>query len=72
MSFNLVPRLAGFVTYLTEVRSEVRKVTWPGWDDLRRTTFVIIVVVIILGIVIGLMDLIFAKILINFIPRLFS
>ena len=65
-------RLAGMASYFREVRGEVRKVTWPGWEDLRRSTFVIIVVVILIGIVIGVMDLIFARIFINLLPRLFA
>jgi preprotein translocase subunit SecE len=65
-------RLAGMVAYIRDVRVEVRKVTWPGWEDLRRSTFVIIVVVILIGIVIGVMDLIFSRVFINFLPRLFA
>ena len=72
MSLNPIPKLAGFAAYLRDVRVETRKVTWPGWEDLKRTTTVIIIVVILLGIVIGVMDLIFSRILINFLPRLFA
>jgi len=72
VSLNPMPKLAGFAAYLRDVRAETRKVTWPGWEDLRRTTSVIIVVVILIGIVIGIMDLIFARVLINFLPRLFA
>lgn len=58
--------------YLREVRAEVQKVTWPTWMDLRRTTGVIIVFVIVLGIVIGIMDWLASKLLINFLGRLFG
>jgi len=69
---SVLLRLAGMVAYIRDVRVEVRKVTWPGWEDLRRSTFVIIVVVILIGIVIGVMDLIFSRVFINFLPRLFA
>jgi preprotein translocase subunit SecE len=67
-----VTQLGNVVAYFREVRAEVRKVTWPSWDDLRRTTVVIIIVVIILGMIIGIMDFVFSKILIDWLPRLFG
>src|SRR3989442_867554 len=43
-----------FVT--VQVPAEVRKVTWPSWDELKKATGVIVVFVISLGVLIGLMD----------------
>ena len=60
------------IDYMREVRAEVRKVTWPTWEDLRKSTGVIIVVVIILGVLIGVMDFLYSRILIDFMPRLFA
>ncbi len=59
-------------TFIQEVRAEVRKVTWPSWEDLRRSTLVITVIVIIIGIVIGVMDWVSSKILIDFFGRVFG
>ncbi len=59
-------------TYLQDVRAEVRKVSWPTWDDLRKSTVVIIIIILILGAIIGLMDLFFSKLLIGFLGRLFG
>ncbi len=58
--------------FVQDVRAEVRKVTWPTWDDLRKSTGVIIVIVIIIGIIIGLMDFFFSKLLIDFLGRAFA
>jgi len=58
--------------FLRDVRSEMRKVSWPSWDDLRRSTLVITVIVIILGILIGLMDWLFSRILIDLFGRVFG
>ena len=58
--------------YLHNVRAEMRKVSWPTWEDLRRSTLVIIVIVFIVGVIIGLMDLLFSKLLIDFLGRAFS
>jgi preprotein translocase subunit SecE len=61
----------GVAAYLREVRAEVRKVTWPTWPELRRTTIVIIVFVIVIGIIIGIMDVIASRVLIDLLGRIF-
>jgi preprotein translocase subunit SecE len=35
------------VAFLKEVRSEMRKVWWPGWPEVQSTTIVVIVTVFI-------------------------
>src|SRR2546422_1496440 len=42
--------------FLRDVQGEIRKVTWPTWDELKKATTVIVLFVILLGLVIGLMD----------------
>ncbi len=63
---------ANAVRYLGEVRAEVQKVTWPGWDELRKSTLVIIIFVIILGLVISLMDYGFSLLLVQLPARMFG
>lgn len=58
--------------YVRDVRAEVRKVTWPTWLDLRRTTVVVSIFVIVIGIIIGILDRISSLLLIEWFPRLFS
>jgi preprotein translocase subunit SecE len=58
--------------YMRNVRAEMRKVSWPSWDDLRKSTVVIIIIVFIVGAVIGVMDLVFSKLLIDWLGRAFS
>ena len=60
------------VTYIREVRTELNKVTWPTWVDLRKSTMVIILFVIAIGILIGILDWIFAKLLIDVLGRAFG
>ena len=45
---------------------------WPTWDDLRKSTMVIIVIVVIVGAIIGLMDLGFQWLLIDIFSRMFG
>jgi preprotein translocase subunit SecE len=66
---GLAQRSAG---YLRDVRAEIRKVTWPTWSDLRRTTVIVSIFVIVIGIIIGIMDVISSKLLIDLLGRLFS
>jgi preprotein translocase subunit SecE len=60
------------VNYVRDVRAELRKVSWPTWDDLRKSTMVIIIFVIAIGILIGVMDFIFSKLLIDVLGRAFG
>jgi preprotein translocase subunit SecE len=56
--------------FLTAVRDELRKVTWPTRDELIKATRMIIVLSIILGITIGLMDWLLQVALVEGIARL--
>ncbi len=59
-------------TYVQDVRSEIHKISWPTWDDLRKSTTVILFIILIVGAVIGLMDLLFSKLLIDWLGRVLS
>ncbi len=58
------------VKYLRDVRTEVRKITWPTMADLRQHTVAIVIVVTIIGVIIGLMDWFFSVTLIRGLGRL--
>ena len=64
-------RLARVVDFFRDVRAEVRKVTWPTMDELKKATLVIIIFVTILGIVIGLMDATFQFVFVKAVAKLF-
>jgi preprotein translocase subunit SecE len=59
------------VEFLRDVRAEVRKVTWPTTDELKKATLVIVIFVTILGIVIGLMDATFQFVFVKAVAKLF-
>ena len=69
---NVVSWPGRTVAYLRDVRAEVRKVTWPTLDDLRKSTTVIIIFVIALGFLIGLIDWLWSLILISWLGRAFG
>jgi preprotein translocase subunit SecE len=57
--------------FLRDVRGEVRKVTWPTWDELKKATGVIIVFVAALGVLIGLMDSFLQLVFVTGVAKLF-
>ena len=63
--------LTRVVDFLRDVRGEVRKVTWPTWDELKKATGVIIVFVLALGVLIGLMDSFLQLVFVTGVAKLF-
>lgn len=45
--------------FIKGMRSELKKVTWPGFRQVVNNTLVVIVVVVSSGVFIGLVDLLF-------------
>jgi len=49
-----------FIPFLKEVRSEVKKVTWPSRKEVYNTTLVVIFATLFFGFYLFLMDIIFS------------
>jgi preprotein translocase subunit SecE len=64
-------KIGRFFQFLRDVRNELRKVTWPTFDELKKATTVIVIFVTVLGIGIGLMDILFQWIFVQLVARLF-
>ena len=64
-------RIARFFQFLRDVRNELRKVTWPTFDELKKATTVIVIFVTLLGILIGLMDSFFQFVFVKAVAKLF-
>ena len=47
--------------YLLSSIAELRKVTWPSWDETKRMTLIVVVVVGIFAVIVGVFDLLWAK-----------
>jgi len=43
-------------SFYTDVRTEMRKVTWPNWKEVRGTTTVVIITVFIFALYFGIID----------------
>jgi preprotein translocase subunit SecE len=42
--------LARLTAYVAETREELKKCTWPSWDELKGSTVVVMISIFILGI----------------------
>lgn len=47
-------------TWALEVANELKKVTWPTWDETKLSTVVVIITSIIVAIILGLFDALWA------------
>ena len=41
--------LSSFATYIQQTREELRKCTWPTWDELKGSTVVVSISIALLG-----------------------
>ena len=49
--------------FLGDVRSEMSKVSWPTWEELKSSTYVVLTLSLILILFLFMVDFILAKIL---------
>ena len=54
-------KFAELKTFMSEVRSELRRVTWPPRTEVYPTTIVVIVTTIIFGVLLYTVDVLFSK-----------
>ncbi|OAA19395.1 preprotein translocase subunit SecE [Kosmotoga sp. DU53] len=52
-----------FWRFISEVRQETKKVTWPNRKQLLSTTGAVMVVLLVCGIFLGLLDIIFTNVI---------
>ena len=53
--------LARFAAYVQQTREELRKCTWPTWEELKGSTVVISISIVILGFFTVAVDQIFFR-----------
>jgi preprotein translocase subunit SecE len=56
--------------FLVSVRAELGKVSWPTQQELVKATRMVVIATLIIGIVLGLVDLLLTKILIDGVAAL--
>ncbi|MFA6342011.1 MAG: preprotein translocase subunit SecE [Fibrobacteraceae bacterium] len=55
--------------YIKEVIQELKKVTWPTWEELKGSTMVVILFSVIMGCYIAGLDFVFAMLVEKFLGR---
>jgi preprotein translocase subunit SecE len=58
--------------YVSEVIAEMRRVTWPDKGQIRQLSIGVVVLSLVIGGVIGIMDVVLQNVLVVWIPRLFG
>ena len=58
--------LARFTDYVKATREELRKCTWPSWDELKGSTLVVFISIILLGGFTVAIDQIFFRLFVLF------
>ena len=51
------------VNFIKEAITELKKVVWPSRKDLKNSTIIVIVTVIIVSVFVGIVDLVFVGLL---------
>ncbi len=67
----MLGKVARLREFTSQVQAEMKRVTWPDWEQLRNATGVIILFVFVVAGIIGLMDLVFRNV-VGFIVDLFG
>jgi preprotein translocase subunit SecE len=60
------------VTFYGDVVSEMHKVTWPDAAQVRQLSIAVIVLALVIGAIIGILDVILQLLFVRFIPSLFG
>ena len=50
--------------FAQDVKTEMDKVTWPSRDELKASTSVVLIFLVILAVIVGVMDVVFQNIVI--------
>jgi preprotein translocase subunit SecE len=45
-------------SFFRETNGELRKVSWPTWPEARQLTLLVLMVMVVMGLILGLTDLI--------------
>ena len=60
------------IAFYNEVMTEMKKVTWPDWTQIRQLSVGVVALSLFIGGLIALMDVILQNVLVRWIPALFG
>ena len=53
-------QLLRLANYVQETKEELKKCTWPSWDELKGSTFVVLISILLLGVFTVAIDFVLA------------
>ncbi len=67
MAFSIQSKFEGAKQFLREVKTELKKVTWPSRKDTLAGTAVVLVAVFIVGLFLGIVDSLLSNLIKTFL-----
>ena len=67
---RVVRSIRGARDFLVAVRAEMGKVSWPTQQELIKATRMVVLLTVVIGIVLGLVDLLLTKVLVEGVAAL--
>ena len=66
---QFTPEMKSVVTFFSEVKSELSKVTWPKRQEVIKLTVLVSLVAVIIGLYVGGLDYVFTKVLTTILTK---
>ena len=48
-------------SWARSIKSEVKKISWSPWSDVKKNTFVVVVVIVICAVALAVVDIVFSE-----------
>ncbi len=48
-------------SFARSIKSEVKKISWSPWTDVKKNTFVVVVVIVVCAVALAIVDVVFSE-----------
>ena len=48
-------------SWMRSIKSEVKKISWSPWTDVKKNTFVVVVVIVVCAVALAIVDIVFSE-----------
>ena len=48
-------------SFAKSIKSEVKKISWSPWTDVKKNTFVVVVVIVVCAVALAIVDVVFSE-----------
>ena len=53
--------MARIKSFARSIKSEVKKISWSPWTDVRKNTFVVVVIIVVCAVALAIVDYVFLQ-----------